>query len=308
MFALLILLITTLVPLSASSCFYPNGTEATDQPYAKRYSSDPSKPLYSVCCHTEWANPPGNNIIYGSTADECMPNGLCRNRGKSTKPGDLRDPWTDYWRVYCANEDWSGCLNVCTSGAGAGAGAQLTPCGDPSTTEKWCCGMSTDCCNSTDTSNLVIIPPELGNLTSKSSVVTSSITSRSASTLIPSSSAAASSTSSPASVSSSPPTSSPINSETGGLSHGTVVGLATGLPVGFLLLAIVVAVCWYRKRKRRNKYDGEKIRPVDSRSIGHGSVEARAEERDDESETRHYRTMDWAHAGPGLSEERLVDI
>ncbi|KAF1849211.1 uncharacterized protein K460DRAFT_415619 [Cucurbitaria berberidis CBS 394.84] len=163
----IILLIATLVEVSVSSCFLPNGT-ALDDRWAQSCSPDPRNPLHTVCCHTKWENPPGGDIILGPTADECLPNGLCQNRGWSSVEGDKKPPWTHYYRVYCTNQDWSGCLDVCNIGLAADDVAQITPCDQSGTSEKWCCGNSTDCCTSGSASEIVIIPRALGNLTSGS--------------------------------------------------------------------------------------------------------------------------------------------
>lgn len=45
-----------------------------------------------------------------------MPNGLCQNRGFSSAPGQEAEPWTHFYRVYCANANWEGCLDVCRDG------------------------------------------------------------------------------------------------------------------------------------------------------------------------------------------------
>jgi len=79
-------------------------------------SFDTTNSLHTTCCHTKWENPPGGDVRNGPTKDECLPNGLCRNRGMSTIAGREVAPWTHYYRVYCTNQDWSGCLPVCDTG------------------------------------------------------------------------------------------------------------------------------------------------------------------------------------------------
>lgn len=106
-----------LTSLSEATCYLPNGT-AYEDPGTQPCSTDPATPLYSVCCHGKWDNPPGNDIKDGSTKDECLPNGMCRNQGFSTIPGQEFPAWTHYYRVYCTNQDWSSCLNICDIGVG----------------------------------------------------------------------------------------------------------------------------------------------------------------------------------------------
>jgi hypothetical protein len=101
--------------LASSTCFLPNGTESTS-PGAQPCSLDPSNPLSSTCCNTKWENVPGGDLKFGQPKDECLPNGLCQNRGMSTIQGKEAAPWTHFYRVYCTNKDWSGCLSVCDTG------------------------------------------------------------------------------------------------------------------------------------------------------------------------------------------------
>lgn len=51
---------------------------------------------------------------FGQPQDECMPNGLCMNRGMSTKVGEERPPWRHFYRVYVTEE--GGGVGVCDSG------------------------------------------------------------------------------------------------------------------------------------------------------------------------------------------------
>jgi hypothetical protein len=101
--------------LASSTCFLPNGTESTSLG-AQPCSLDPSNPLSSTCCNTKWENVPGGDLKFGQPKDECLPNGLCQNRGMSTIQGKEAAPWTHFYRVYCTSKDWSGCLSVCDTG------------------------------------------------------------------------------------------------------------------------------------------------------------------------------------------------
>jgi hypothetical protein len=114
---------TKLIQPVHSTCYLPNGTSPDDN-YVQPCATDLSNPLSSTCCHTKWANPPGSDIKYGPTKDECMPNGLCQNRGSSSNVGEELPPWTHYYRVMCTEKDFKGCLDVC----GTGVGAHLCNC------------------------------------------------------------------------------------------------------------------------------------------------------------------------------------
>ena len=92
----------------------------TDDPPASPLAhfnlSRSSSPLYNTCCQSAWPNLPGGDVKNGPTADECLPNGLCQNRGWSSVSGQEKKEWTHFYRVYCANTDWEGCLDVCSEG------------------------------------------------------------------------------------------------------------------------------------------------------------------------------------------------
>jgi hypothetical protein len=112
---LFLLLSLASLPLALATCFLPNGT-STDSAGAQPCSSDPTNPLRSTCCNTNWDNPPGSDVKFGSTKDECLPNGLCQNRGFSTIEGQEQAPWTHFYRNYCVNKGWEGCVSVCDTG------------------------------------------------------------------------------------------------------------------------------------------------------------------------------------------------
>lgn len=107
--------LTTIITLATSICFLPNGTSHDDQG-TQPCSLDPSSPLHNTCCHSKWENAAGGDLKFGQPKDECLPNGLCQNRGFSTKEGAEAAPWTHFYRVYCTNKDWEGCLSVCDTG------------------------------------------------------------------------------------------------------------------------------------------------------------------------------------------------
>ncbi|KAF2010775.1 hypothetical protein BU24DRAFT_454348 [Aaosphaeria arxii CBS 175.79] len=153
------------VRLASCTCFLPNGTAKEDEA-TRACSNDPASPLSKICCQTGWDNAPGNDTKFGPTADECLPSGVCRNRGFSSKPGEEYPPWDHFYRVTCTNQDWDegGCLDVCSSGFNADQVVQLTPCDDTATSEKWCCGDTKDCCAAGFEYKAVYIPQKLGSL------------------------------------------------------------------------------------------------------------------------------------------------
>ena len=163
----LFLLLTTL-PSSLATCYLPNGTEHLDSG-TSRCASSIDDPLYYTCCQSGWVNPPGGDVKNGPTADECLPNGLCQNRGFSSVQGQEVPEWTHFYRVNCANENWEGCINVCKDGDLANDSAQMTPCDGTPTSEFWCCGDSNECCSSSTISTTgssktkkIRIPKRLG--------------------------------------------------------------------------------------------------------------------------------------------------
>ncbi|KAH8722610.1 hypothetical protein GQ44DRAFT_729483 [Phaeosphaeriaceae sp. PMI808] len=151
----------------------------------------------------------------------------------STKPGDEAPPWTHFYRVYCTNKDWEGCLNVCNTGNNAKDVVQLTPCDNTNSSEKWCCGDTTNCCMPGSKELPVIIPRFLGN---SSAPLPSS-------PLSPSSSSSRS-----ASSSSSAPISSSPDPTKRQRDIGIGIGVGLGVPV-ILALGFAFGI-YYMKRHR----------------------------------------------------------
>lgn len=73
--------------VSASNCYYPDGSRATDYDYEPCSNNG-----FSTCC-------------YFGEGDKCLANGLCSNPGKY-----------DYYRAACANADWDNCPRACMDG------------------------------------------------------------------------------------------------------------------------------------------------------------------------------------------------
>ncbi|KAH7380211.1 hypothetical protein DE146DRAFT_288033 [Phaeosphaeria sp. MPI-PUGE-AT-0046c] len=218
--------------LVRSTCFLPNGT-ANPSLGAAPCSSDPSNPLSAVCCNTKWSNPPGGDLKFGQPQDECLPNGLCQNRGMSTKQGDEMPPWTHFYRVYCANEGGEGCVGVCDTGVSelnADNVVQMTPCDGTATSEKWCCGNKKDCCAADSAQKAVIVPRKLGEKASSSSSTSSSPTAA-------------------APDSSAMPSQQPSSTSDAKWKIGLGVGIGVGLPVMLVLGIVLGMFCFKRKRQ-----------------------------------------------------------
>lgn len=66
---------------STGTCYFANGTALPTTPDYNQYEPCTTGPT-SICCGTNRALPPGalRDGTAGGTRDECMPNGLCRNR------------------------------------------------------------------------------------------------------------------------------------------------------------------------------------------------------------------------------------
>ncbi|KAL6705606.1 hypothetical protein ACN47E_006553 [Coniothyrium glycines] len=207
------------IAVSGQQCYNPDGSLDDSWPC----SSDPSNPLADVCCLTGREVPSGGNATLTPTRDECLPNGLCLNRGfDNARP----EGWNHFYRVGCANKDWSGCLDVCLIGA-TNNPSQLTPCDNTSTSERWCCGDTTECCSEGSKEKAVIIPRSLG-------------------VFLSSASAAATASSSGAVLE---PSKSPAPDNPNG-SRGRNIGLGVGVGVGALLLLLAGFWLFLRHKKR----------------------------------------------------------
>ncbi|RYN86201.1 hypothetical protein AA0120_g8293 [Alternaria tenuissima] len=277
----LFLLLTTL-PSSLATCYLPNGTEHLDSG-TSRCASSIDDPLYYTCCQSGWVNPPGGDVKNGPTADECLPNGLCQNRGFSSVQGQEVPGWTHFYRVNCANENWEGCINVCKDGDLANDSAQMTPCDGTPTSEFWCCGDSNECCSSSTISTTgssktkkIRIPKRLGEDTEASSSGAASAPASSGASIGPSytgaitvASTGAESTPTSASPSASTSAATDQSGQTEGdesskkeTSHtGRNVGVGVGVGVGAAVFLGLIAAMLIRRRRNRNKIDLEDKRP-----------------------------------------------
>lgn len=222
-----------------SLCYLPNGKHDPLNKWAEPCSSDPLSPLSTICCQLGWANAPGGDLKNGPTKDECLPNGLCQNRGFSTADGNI----TKYYRQTCTSENRNtgACLNVCSTRGMDDIAAQIIPCDGTSSSEKWCCGSDPNCCAGTDVFTIPKLFVGLANSTTTSSSLSSSpITAPS--TMATVSSGLPKQTLTP--LTSSPAAPSTSNS---GLDRGGIVGVAVGC---FAAVVIVGLGIWFKRRRR----------------------------------------------------------
>ncbi|KAG9185286.1 hypothetical protein G6011_07830 [Alternaria panax] len=242
-----------------------------------------------------WLNPPGGDVKNGPTADECLPNGLCQNRGFSSVQGQEVPEWTHFYRVNCANKNWEGCVNVCKDDDLANDSAQMTPCDGTPTSEFWCCGDSNECCSSSSISTTgsstlkkIRIPKRLGEVveSSSSSVGPTPASSGAASGV----SSEPTSTGTPTGAQSMPTsTATDQSGQTGGgetsekktSNTGRNVGVGVGVGVGAAVFLGLIAAMLIRKRRNRNKSEtgnerAESIEKQNDRKDG-GNVYAVAE-------------------------------
>lgn len=92
--------------VSASTCYFPNGTAILDDTYQPCRSNT----TYSMCCALK------NRISY--TTDQCMPSGLCFNSCLQDGSCNDSDGSGTYWRESCTDPTWNSpsCLKgVCTN-------------------------------------------------------------------------------------------------------------------------------------------------------------------------------------------------
>ncbi|KAF2650986.1 hypothetical protein K491DRAFT_682541 [Lophiostoma macrostomum CBS 122681] len=216
-----------------STCYWPTGNETYGRDLTEHQpcSNDTTSPLSTICCALNRTNPSGGDVIDGRTNDECLPNGVCRNRVLDHGTMEI-----SYWRETCTSKDWKTglCLDVCaddwTSGNGT-TGAVMTPCDGTATSLKWCCGVDTSCCD--DSSKVKTLAFEFrGAIPNTASASYNPFTT-------PTSSAT-----------STPTSSSNSNASSGGLSTGAKAGIGVGAAIGGIAL---LALGFFLARRTANK-------------------------------------------------------
>ncbi|PVH92144.1 hypothetical protein DM02DRAFT_620115 [Periconia macrospinosa] len=253
-----------------AKCYLPDGTGATN-PQWRECSTDPQDPLSNICCALNRTNAAGGLKSEGETADTCLPNGLCQNESVM----DSGNKTIYYRRSYCTSQQWESgnCLTTC--GKGGTGFKDMTPCDGTSTSERWCCGTNTDCCNDPkgqvvilakkfmDASPTTVIGTAQPSTTSKSS--SASQTSAAAVTTAfsgnPPPSASEGTQTTAAGVAGSPPSSAGATSsapspsassqDTQGMTTGAKVGIAVGAVVG--AAALVGIGAWLALSSQRRK-------------------------------------------------------
>ncbi|KAF2651459.1 hypothetical protein K491DRAFT_781839 [Lophiostoma macrostomum CBS 122681] len=254
MYKILFLLSISATQVSAQ-CYLPDGTLEVDPAFVP-CRSDTSNPLSHICCGTNRTLAPGSDDKGGTVAaaDECLDNGICRNRfSHDGVEGTL------YNRGACTSEDYMNgeCLKICTGGdAGGDAGffSRVTPCdtNNPANSTRWCCGEDRDCCNIDDLQaspvaatfgDAVQTATSTGSTSVSSSTGPSTVTSMTTSTT--------------ASSTAVPDATSKPSSSSGGLSTGAKAGIGIGAALG--AVALVAFGIWFGKRQRggQNAYTHE---------------------------------------------------
>ncbi|KAH7070781.1 hypothetical protein BKA63DRAFT_84333 [Paraphoma chrysanthemicola] len=242
------------VIFAQSLCYFSNGTTLPETPGYNEYIPCSSGPT-TICCGLNRADPPGGNRTKGFTKDECLPNGLCRNRWVDNKnietvsyvpslstddPLLIRNP--RYWNNFCTEKDVtsSKCLNLCPSSRLDFGHARLTPCNGRADSERWCCGTSIDCCASNGVISLAqVLGGALSSSTATSATPTTIPISRTASSSARSSLASESARGAEAAATSNSSLSNQGDRKTG-LSTGAIVGIAVGVVAGVVLLGAAI--------------------------------------------------------------------
>ena len=249
-----------------AQCYHFDGSRVNSTNYVPCNSQ---VGVASMCCSKNTS----------SNADECLPNGLCRNYIENSHGNGFN---TLLWRESCTDQTWKSpfCLNLCTAGSGKFGGTErvqselaecalivrfvgvvigefrnysqddvlVIQCPD----QSYCCGESNmTCCNQGHGTRIANI---IGQTLS-----TSSITSSTSSAAISSSSSV--STTSPSPSASPTPTTSPL------LSPGAKIGIGVGVSVGAILAVLIGGGIWYlaRKKARTRRVETENsYAPVDT--------------------------------------------
>ncbi|KAJ4301378.1 hypothetical protein N0V90_003470 [Kalmusia sp. IMI 367209] len=241
-----------------AGCYFPDGTIDKNVEY-QPCSEDASNPLSTICCATNRKD----------GADICAPNGLCQvGKKKGSPPSD--PAWT---KPSCTNADWNedGCLHVC----GDDKYPFLTPCNRAAgnSSQRWCCGLSQDCCNEESNLSIEYLPiefdptnftqPSSSSSSSASSKPTSSATKLAASSSAPSESATTSNTqSTTAPASSQAPTTpseitpAPAPQTSTGLSTGSKAGIGVGVSAAAIFL-VGLGIWFGRARNKRTPAQDE---------------------------------------------------
>jgi len=101
-----------LFTFASATCYWPTGNEtyARDLYEHQPCSNDTTSAVHTICCALNRTNVAGGDILNGRTNDECLPNGICRNR--VLNHGTMQ---ISYWRETCTSKDWKTgkCLDVC---------------------------------------------------------------------------------------------------------------------------------------------------------------------------------------------------
>ncbi|KAF9696253.1 hypothetical protein EKO04_006213 [Ascochyta lentis] len=234
-----------------ATCYFANGTATPKTPDYLQYQACSGS---AICCGLNRLNPSNGDPANGFTMDECLPNGLCQNRVTENGIGKV-----SYWVDFCTNSDVSagGCLDVCHETKNAFGNTAMVPCDGTSTSDRWCCGGTKDCC----TSNVGVVRlaqvlgGSLSSVVSSSTTLSSAASSRASATGSSTSPASADASSTPSSTGAASGSNSSSSSSSGSgskLSGGTIAGIVIGALAGIALLAAAIffarrAAMWKKK-------------------------------------------------------------
>lgn len=127
---------------ASATCYWPPGNETYDRDLYEHQpcSNDTTSPLNTICCALNRTNYSGGDKLNGRTNDECLPNGICRNR--VLDHGTMQ---ISYWRETCTSKDWKTglCLDICADNWTSGNVRTLN--NEPSNIDVgYLCGICTD--------------------------------------------------------------------------------------------------------------------------------------------------------------------
>jgi hypothetical protein len=107
----------------SAQCYLPDGS-LEDDPAFVPCRTDTSDALSNICCGTNRTLAPGSDDKGGTVAaaDECLDNGICRNRFVHNG-----FEGTIYNRGACTDEDYMNgeCLKICHGGSAGGSAVRL---------------------------------------------------------------------------------------------------------------------------------------------------------------------------------------
>lgn len=240
-----ILLLSPLLSPAWGACYWPDGTLNTDSAIQKCPNSN-------TCCALNRAIEPGGDITKGGAVrDECLPNGLCQNRGHNSTD---KTSFLNYFRDFCSEKDWSGCWKgLCAGGNEAEGIGQMTPCSGTNSSSTWCCGDSQNCCGGAGAITLNA-NGAVANSSSASAHATATSTSVQGSSSVASATSGATSSAAPGG--------------SGGLSTSAKAGIGVGVSLTGIALVAGISILLVRYRRLEKR-----IAAAEAQNGGRGGAE-----------------------------------